>query len=79
MFDESIYPNLTELNLTANYFMSLKGFGYCPKLRVLTVSANKLDSLFCKPDERGYPRGLLGLPVFYTNYYVYIYNRIWKY
>lgn len=63
MFDESLFPNLTELNLTANYFVTLKGFGYCPKLKVLSLSANRLESLFYKPDEKGYPRGLLGLPV----------------
>ena len=63
MFDESLYPNLRELNLSHNYLVTLRGFGYIPKLRILKVKANRLETLFCKPNENGYPRGLLGLPV----------------
>lgn len=35
MFDESLMPHLRELNLANNYFTTLRGFGYCPKLRIL--------------------------------------------
>ena len=62
MFDESIMPHLRELNLSQNYFSTLRGFGYCPKLRILQVSNNRLETLFCKPTDDGYPRGLLGMP-----------------
>ena len=33
-----------------------------PKLRILKIKSNRLETLFCKPNEDGYPRGLLGLP-----------------
>jgi len=61
MFDESKFPNLRELNLSHNGFVTLKGFGYLPKLKILTVSANKLETLISSPNDDGYPKGLLGL------------------
>jgi Leucine-rich repeat (LRR) protein len=61
MFDESKFPNLRELNLSHNNLITLKGFGYLPKLKILTVSANKLETLISSPNEDGYPKGLLGL------------------
>jgi Leucine-rich repeat (LRR) protein len=63
MFDESLYPNLRDLNLSHNTLVSLRGFGYLPKLRILKIKANRLDTLFCKPNDDGYPKGLFGLPV----------------
>jgi len=62
MFDESLYPSLRELNLSHNSLMTLRGFGYLPKLRILKIKANRLETLFCKPNEDGYPKGLFGLP-----------------
>ena len=61
MFDESKFPNLRELNLSHNNLVTLKGFGYLPKLKILTVSANKLETLITSPNDDGYPKGLLGL------------------
>ena len=63
MFDESLYPNLRDLNLSHNSLVTLRGFGYLPKLRILKIKANRLETLFCKPNEDGYPKGLFGLPV----------------
>lgn len=63
MFDESLYPHLRELNLSHNSFVTLRGFGYLPKLKILKIKANRLETLFCKPNEDGYPKGLFGLPV----------------
>lgn len=63
MFDESLYPNLRDLNLSHNSLVSLRGFGYLPKLRILKIKANRLETLFCKPNDDGYPKGLFGLPV----------------
>jgi len=65
MFDESLYPNLRDLNLSHNSLVTLRGFGYLPKLRILKIKANRLETLFCKPNDDGYPKGLFGLPVFF--------------
>jgi Leucine-rich repeat (LRR) protein len=62
MFDESLYPNLRDLNLSHNSLVTLRGFGYLPKLRILKIKANRLETLFCKPNDDGYPKGLFGLP-----------------
>ena len=61
MFDRDFCPNLRELNLSHNFFASLRGFGYLPQLRILKIKQNRLESLFCKLNEDGYPRGLFGL------------------
>lgn len=61
MFDRDTCPNLRELNLSHNFFASLRGFGYLPQLRILKIKSNRLESLFCKLNEDGYPRGLFGL------------------
>jgi Leucine-rich repeat (LRR) protein len=61
MFDETKFPNLRELNLSDNNLVTLKGFGYLPKLKILTVSSNKLETLISSPNDDGYPKGLLGL------------------
>lgn len=61
MFDESKFPNLRELNISNNSMVTLRGFGYLPKLKILTVSANKLETLVWTPNDDGYPKGLLGL------------------
>lgn len=63
MFDESLYPSLRDLNLSHNSLVTLRGFGYLPKLRILKIKANRLETLFCKPNDDGYPKGLFGLPV----------------
>lgn len=68
MFDESLYPQLRDLNLSNNSLVTLRGFGYLPKLRILRVKANRLETLFCKPNEDGYPKGLFGLPVSIQSY-----------
>jgi len=61
MFDRDFCPNLRELNLSHNFFASLRGFGYLPNLRILKIKQNRLESLFCKLNDDGYPRGLFGL------------------
>lgn len=63
MFDSKRFPNLRELNLSHNYLATLRGFGHSPRLKILQVSANRLETLFINPTEDGAPRGLLGLPV----------------
>jgi len=61
MFDETMFPNLKELNLSHNSLQTLKGFSQMPKLKILVVKANRLSSLFCRPSETGMAKGLLGL------------------
>ena len=61
MFDHNKFPDLRTLNLNKNYLESLKGFGFCPKLRILTLSGNRIETLFAKPDNNNRPIGLLGL------------------
>lgn len=61
MFDREMCPNLRELNLQNNFFASLKGFGYLPQLRILKMKHNRVESLFCKPTDEVYHRGLTGL------------------
>lgn len=61
MFDREFCPNLRELNLSHNFLATLRGFGYLPQLKILKMKQNRLESLFCKLNEDGYPRGLFGL------------------
>ena len=63
IFDEYTYHNLTELNLSANNFTSFKCIGCLPKLRVLTINANKLETLFVMQDNKDKLCGLTGLIV----------------
>lgn len=60
MFDDQ-FSNLRELNLSHNQLVTLKCFGSMPRLRILKVKANRLDTLFCRPSDSGQPKGLLGL------------------
>lgn len=53
MFNEKTFPNLRDLNLTGNLMITLKGFGYCPKLISLNVCNNRLETLHYKPCENG--------------------------
>jgi len=63
MFDRELFPNLRELNISHNFFASMRGFGFLPQLRILKIKQNRLESLFCQVNEDGYPRGLSGLHV----------------
>jgi len=61
MFDRDVCPNLRELNMSHNFLATMRGFGFLPNLRILKLKQNRLESLFCKLNEDGYPRGLFGL------------------
>jgi len=76
MFNENNFPALQELNLSNNYFGSLKAIGHMSKLKVLIISQNKIETLYTKPDEKGAKRGLFAIPVFFCETFLY---RIWKY
>jgi len=55
---------MRELNLSHNMMSSLKGFGYLPNLKILRLKANKIETLFCKPnpEDKNFRRGLFGMP-----------------
>jgi len=40
MINDLMFPILQNLNLSANYFQSLKGIGNLPKLKTLNISSN---------------------------------------
>lgn len=45
VFDEKYFPSLVELNLSVNLFASVKMLGNLPKLKVLVLNSNKIESL----------------------------------
>ena len=47
MFDREFFPHLRELNISHNFFASMRGFGFLPQLRILKIKQNRLESLFC--------------------------------
>ena len=61
LFNEGKFPNLRELILSNYNLITLKGFSYLPKLKFLTISTNKLETLISSLSNDGYPKGLLGL------------------
>lgn len=64
MFDTNKCPNLREINLSHNLMISLRGFGFMPSLKVLRLKANRIETLFVKPnpDEKNFRKGLFGMP-----------------
>ena len=58
IFNQIAFPGLQVLNLTNNYFKSLKILGLLPKLRKLLISQNRIASLYNKSEG-----GLFGIPV----------------
>ena len=39
------FPKLRELNLSNNYFSSLRIFGHFPSLKILSLSKNRIETL----------------------------------
>lgn len=64
MFDENTFSCLQVINISNNFFASLRAFGYLPKLSVLLASSNKIETLYCKQEDKTNPRGLMGMLVF---------------
>eukprot|EP00742_Colponemidia_sp_Colp-10_P007673 GILJ01008271.1.p1 GENE.GILJ01008271.1~~GILJ01008271.1.p1 ORF type:complete len:1377 (+),score=161.86 GILJ01008271.1:344-4132(+) len=69
IFNESTFPNLRDLNLDNNMLTSMRCFGLMPKLQVLHLNHNKLETLSVTAitdipahGDRLEVRGLLGLP-----------------
>lgn len=50
IFNENYFPSLVELNIGLNFFTSTKVLGYLPKLKVLIMNANKLETLYLISD-----------------------------
>ncbi len=57
IFNENYFPNLVELNLSINLFATTKMLGYLPKLKILIINSNKLETLYVNAD----PNSKLGL------------------
>ena len=45
IFTSKNFPALRELNLSNNYFGSMRIFGYFPNLRILCLSKNRIETL----------------------------------
>ncbi|KAL4442869.1 hypothetical protein ABPG74_010758 [Tetrahymena malaccensis] len=45
VFTHHSFPNLTELNLSANLFQSTRMLGYLPNLKILILNSNKIETL----------------------------------
>ncbi|CAG9310144.1 unnamed protein product [Blepharisma stoltei] len=52
VFNQELFPNLVELNLTDNHLVSLRCFGFMPRLAKLQLCKNKIESLSCN-DAKG--------------------------
>jgi Leucine-rich repeat (LRR) protein len=50
MFTIKKFPKLAELDLTGNYFSSVKMLGNLPSLKILILQANKIETLHCNND-----------------------------
>lgn len=50
IFNENYFPNLEELNLSGNYFTGIKMLGFLPKLKIIVLNSNKIESLFINND-----------------------------
>lgn len=51
IFNEQYFPNLAELNLSSNSFTSVKMLGFLPKLKVLILNSNKIETIFTNNDN----------------------------
>ena len=50
MFTVKKFPKLAELDLTGNYFSTVKMLGNLPSLKILILQANKVETLHCNND-----------------------------
>ena len=51
MFDEIKFPSLRELDLSFNLLVTLWGFRSIPKLQILLLNSNKLETLMIVQDD----------------------------
>lgn len=61
MFNSDSFPLVNDLNLSGNYFQTLKCFGQMPRLTKLQLSKNRIDNLYA-----GDGKGLEALPCLET-------------
>lgn len=62
IFNSKKFPKIIEINVTGNFFTTLKCFGYLPTLKVLNMTDNRLTSFDPAFDPK-VKMGLGGLPV----------------
>ena len=63
IFNENYFPNLVELNLSVNLFTTTKMLGVLPKLKILILNSNKLETLNIVPSDNKSVIGLSGCQV----------------
>ena len=52
VFNILYFPKLIELNLTSNYFSSMRMIGNLPFLKILVLNSNKIETLYCDPNSK---------------------------
>jgi Leucine-rich repeat (LRR) protein len=62
IFSHTRFPALTEINVSSNFFTSLKCFGHLPLLKILIIADNRLSSFDPIADPK-MKIGLNGMPV----------------
>jgi Leucine-rich repeat (LRR) protein len=62
IFNNKKFPRIVEINVTGNFFTTMKCFGFVPTLKVLNMTDNRLTSFEPITDQK-LKFGLNGLPV----------------
>ena len=73
IFNENYFPNLIELNISVNLFTSMKMLGNLPKLKILIMNSNKLESLYLSNDMNA-KLGLNGCQVVFVDFAINLYR-----
>lgn len=50
VFNNTLFPKLSELNLSGNLFLSTKMLGFLPNLIILILNSNNIETLFSQQD-----------------------------
>jgi Leucine-rich repeat (LRR) protein len=61
IFNSNLYPMMKKLDLSRNFFTSMKIFGHLPNLIELYLNSNQFEKLFNKKEKQMPQKGLLGI------------------
>ena len=70
VFNNNFFSKLKKLNVSKNMFSSFKIFGYMPTLIELNISYNLFDRILGKLEKPTIGKGVLGIIVSFTNYFL---------